>query len=379
MSSNGDVDAYGEDDAQTGRQKEAPKDNWPRWASHMANGAAVVKRTGPMGTPKDLITGHVTSGNYGEMHRVMKTYKVNFGTSVGKISMSSYPGCVSSTDDYFITEPGFVIMSTNLWVPTSGKYSMPAKTNDGVAVFVRALIATRLAAQPRQWGKIYGDISGIAGAKQWIVTNYANFCAKKEAQGCPAVSKGTVFLFESLPTIERFGDVSKEVHEHGFFEAHGVPHFRQIREIFGLKPIGPDAFNAKLKSALIEKASSAENAAAARGILQQVHVGPSINGNVQQPITTRDDEKKNAEKLDQPPIPEGGIDAKLTTSCLVKSMQAQVISRPAVDAESPPFVWDTSGLNSWPHNGVPNKWDFAWQNFAESVLTSPVDDGLTIC
>jgi len=177
---------------------------WARWASHMPRGSAVVRRVGPEGTPEDMISGHVTFGNYGEMLRMMKTYKINFGTNVGKVTMSSYPACVSSTDDYFVTNKGFVVMSTNLWVPDSGEYAWPSKTNEGLPSFVRALIATRLAVHPRMWAKTYGFLTGIAGAKQWLIADYGKLKPGQKMtmykQICAIVMARCIALLSKHPT-----------------------------------------------------------------------------------------------------------------------------------------------------------------------------------
>merc|ERR1719324_350468 len=107
------------------------------------------------------------------MTRIFKHYYFEVGLPVVGISMSSYPGCVSSTDDYFLAGNGMAAMSTSLGVPATGPESEPA-ANNGLPSFVRSIMAMRLASTPEQWAKVYGFVHGIAGGKQWLVVNYNN-------------------------------------------------------------------------------------------------------------------------------------------------------------------------------------------------------------
>lgn len=341
---------------------------WARWASHKPRGSAIVRRVGPDGTPEDMISGHVSFGNYGEMLRIMKTYKLNFGTSVSKVTMSSYPGCLSSTDDYFMTDKGFVLMSTNLWLPATGKYARPSTTNEGLPAFLRAAVATKIAAQPRGWAKLYASLTGIAGAKQWLIVDYSKFKV-----GQPIV-EDTVFLVESLPRVTRLGDVSATLRTNGFFQAHGTPHFRQIREIFGLPNKTEGTYREHLSSALLDKASTVDTLAMARSVLSEIDPARKTKstGITQIPITTRNDKHSSR------PVPEGGIDAKLTSRCLVKDMKLQAISGPPHSEEYAAFDW-ASFDSDWPRFGLPVTWSFDWVNVAENGITYPVDDALGTC
>merc|ERR1719271_2241831 len=61
-------------------------------------------------------------------------------------------------------------------------------------------------------------------------------------------------------------------------------------------------------------------------------------------------------------IPNGGIDAKVTSRCLFRAMQAQAISGPSHDKQSP-FKWKDGAaevLPGWPHLGLPDVYDFNW-------------------
>jgi len=342
------------------------ENGWPRWAAHAPKGSAIVRRVGTMTRPDDMLSAHVTFGEYGEMIKIMKTYKLHFGTLINDVTMSSYPGCVSSTDDYFITGRGFVLMSTSLWLPSSGEYSKPAITNDGLPSFLRAIMATRLATAPRMWAKVYGYIPGIAGAKQWVVADYSKFKALQP------IANDTVWMVESLPRVQRANDVSHILRDSSFFEAHGVPHFADIRKIYGLPPSGPGAYEEMRGAALIDKGATINNLATARQMLREVRT----SRHDQIPITARSD-------LDpSKPIPAGGTDAKATNKCLVQKMGTQAVSGPPLMPGGSPFRWkEANGKETfpgWPHSGVPDEWNFDWVSAVPGVL-QPVTPELATC
>merc|ERR1719183_1141743 len=106
----------------------------------------------------------------------------------------------------------------------------------------------------------------------------------------------------------RLGDVSDTLASTGYFEAHGEPHFRQIREIFSFPKFGPGQNEEHLRSALLDRASSVTGMEMARQVFSEIGEG---SGNNPIPILSRHD--MDADR----PIPEGAIDAKITTRCLV--------------------------------------------------------------
>lgn len=340
--------------------------NWSRQALHQAHGSAIVRRLGPKRHVQDLLVGHVTFGDFGEMTRVAKHYALDFGTKVPKISLTSYPGCIGSTDDYIVGGTGLVMASTSLWVPAAGEFSLPSATNDGLPSFLRAMVATRLATRPRLWPKVYGYVPGMGGANQWLVVDYGN------VKGGLSLPDGTVWLVETLPTWQRGSDMTQVLREGGFFEVHGVPHFAQVREVFGLPANGPGPFEEHRRSALVDAGASINSLAAAKEVLIQATPDRRVDTNGdflpdQLPISARYDLDERLRS------PAGGIDAKVTSRCLVKHMALQARSGPGVTARGQFFSWDTEALKDWPHNGQPDLWKFRWVNVFPGRLASQAE------
>mmetsp|Transcript_68678 Transcript_68678/g.128125 ORF Transcript_68678/g.128125 Transcript_68678/m.128125 type:complete len:658 (-) Transcript_68678:55-2028(-) len=355
--------------SQRAQPSSAMDNDWVLWTAHKPRGTAFVRRVGPKGGPDDLLSGHVTFANYGEAVRVMKHYHLNFDTLVTDISMSSYPGCISSTDDYFVTNKGFALMSTTLYIPSSGNFSIPSASAEGLPAFLRATIATRLASLPRTWAKVYGYLPGLAATKQWLLVDYSKL---KEQQ---PLGNDTVWLVESLPRLQRSGDVTDYLRTHGYFTAQGQPFFRQIRELFGFSEFAPSSYELHHQSSLVDKASTINSLSNAREVLTEL---VSSRGTKQASITARYDLlKKNA-------IPAGGIDAKVTGKCLVQRLGFQGKSGPAATQGASPFTWLTPSAEElwpgWPHDGVPDVLDFDWASISgDGTITYPLDPSMSAC
>lgn len=88
------------------------------------------------GSIEDLLVGHTTWDDYSEMLRIWKYQDL---TKIGSISVSfsSYPGCITSTDDWYVLSSGLLVTETTLEIMSNRlqKRMMPA--NRSVPNFVK--------------------------------------------------------------------------------------------------------------------------------------------------------------------------------------------------------------------------------------------------
>ena len=70
---------------------------------------------------KDILISHATWDDYNAMIRIFKIYSFKFNDELNQIgltnhtvSFSSYPGCISSTDDYYIVNQDLFITETTI-------------------------------------------------------------------------------------------------------------------------------------------------------------------------------------------------------------------------------------------------------------------------
>jgi len=122
---------------------------WLKKLSH-SHCSALVKliRDDSTNEIADILVGHTTWDDYSEMLRIYKQYEFEFlgDNPILKrhtISFPSYPGVISSTDDYYIINKKFVVMETTLEILNEQVYNKILDADKYVPDFFRLLIANR--------------------------------------------------------------------------------------------------------------------------------------------------------------------------------------------------------------------------------------------
>jgi len=311
---------------------------------------------------KDLLVGHTTWGDYGSMTRIFKYYHFNLPGSYQKanvIGMSSYPGCISSTDDFYILDSGLVVMDTSLEILNMDLYNRVAEfpVNNHVPDFMHIMVANRMASSAPHWAVLFSERNSGTGNAQWMIVDYNRFVPEKP------VPDGCLWIVEQVPGMSFKKDMTFWLRDKGYWASYNRPYFPQIRSMSGHTQAeaqfgglysydsGPRASIFKSVAPLSEhimdmRSIMNRNMWPAEGVL------PNEPGHA---ISARMD-------LGFSKIPNGGIDAKVVSRCLFRSMQVQAISGPTHDKQGA-FKWMdgvAEVVKGWPHLGLPDVFDFNW-------------------
>merc|ERR1719213_1497124 len=118
------------------------------------------------------------------MTRIFKYY--NFGlsgawTKANRIGMSSYPGCVSSTDNWYIMDSGLVVTDTSMEIlnPTLYNRIMEFPSNSHVPDFMHVMITNRLSQTGAMWVSLFSEKNSGTGNAQWLIFDYNLFTPEK--------------------------------------------------------------------------------------------------------------------------------------------------------------------------------------------------------
>lgn len=316
---------------------------------------------------KDLLVGHTTWGDYASMTRIFKYYHFKLPGSYAKsevIGFSSYPGCISSTDDYYVLDSGLVVMDTSLEILNMDLYNRIAEfpVNAHVPDFMHIMVANRMASSAPHWASLYTERNSGTGNAQWMTIDYNRFVPGKP------VLDNTLFVTEQVPGMSFKKDMTYVLRDQGYWASYNRPYFPKIRDMTGHTKAesmygalyswggGPRASIFKSVAPLSEhlmdmRAIMNRNNFPNEGIL------PNSPGHS---ISARFD--LNVPAIYPSRIPNGGIDAKVVSRCLMRSMQVQAISGPSHDTQ-PVFKWMDGAaevLAGFPHLGLPDVFDFSW-------------------
>jgi hypothetical protein len=101
---------------------------------------------------QDLFSAHTTWTGYANMLRTYKYYKIG---SAAASQFSSYPGTVSSIDDFYTTSNNMVIIETTNNIANMSLHDLVVYTS--VPTFVRVVVANALTDSGADWSAMYAD------------------------------------------------------------------------------------------------------------------------------------------------------------------------------------------------------------------------------
>jgi hypothetical protein len=359
----------------TAEEMRRANEHWEHQVAKYGHCSAFVKVTSEY---NDVLCGHTTWDDYSKMTRIFKYYKFKFkgGKTFGKhIAMSSYPGCVSSTDNFYMINSGLLVMDTSLEILNPRIYDRLPEFpgNSHYPNFIHVMVCNRLARNSGQWGTYFGERNNGQENAQWMIMNYNAF-----SPGSPT-GDGTFLVIETIPGLTMKADMSEHLRDNNYWASYNRPYFGKIRDETGHS--AAQAFYGALYSyGGNPRASIFGSVAPTVESLFDIRNLMRRNEYPGEGVTPNEPGHAISARNDLDPInllPNGGIDAKVTGRCLFSALQCQAISGPTHDSQSV-FKWrDSSGKDifpGWPHLGLPDSWGYDWIQMTPSKsLTKIVD------
>jgi hypothetical protein len=345
---------------------------------------------------KDVLVAHTTWDSFSEMHRIYKMYKFSF-TLLNKskenvISFSSYPGTLTSTDDYYMTNAGLVVMETTLEILDKDLYSSVGEAGNHIPNYIRIFVANRLASSAREWTEIFKKNNGGTYNSQWMIIdmNKIKEINKNHRNKDLANRKKTVFtmmlgknsgysqqiqheykdlfyVLEQIPGFVKSSDMTNHLLVNGYWASYNRPFFPEIYSKSGysamMRRYGRTySYNMNPRSRIMaSKINDVKNIQDMQNLMQ--FNGNTYNYNIHNlqqngygvnTISPRFDLVSDT-RLRKPA---GGIDTKITNIKLSKNLSCLAISGPTRNQGLPPFNWEE--WKDEPHEGLPSLWNFDW-------------------
>jgi len=180
---------------------------------------------------KDVFIGHTTWDDYSAMLRIFKNYEFEFLGSESvlrphTLEFPSYPGIISSTDDYYIINTKFVVMETTLEILDERVQSKILTADEYVPDFFRLLAANRLATSGKNWIHWLGYVNSGTYNSMWMVLDLEKF---GQSIGQTSLLVDTFDIAEQSPGFIMSDDKSETLSNNGYFASYNVPSFNRIR------------------------------------------------------------------------------------------------------------------------------------------------------
>jgi len=312
---------------------------------------------------------------------MLRTYKyikvAPFGTRSTAVQFSSYPGTVSSIDDFYQTSEGLIVTETTNDVANMSLYSLLNYTS--VPTFVRVSVANRVAADGQTWTELFARENSGTYNNQWMVLDTKAFSQHQPPRA------NTLWILSQFPGGTRTLDATPVLTRIGSWTSYNIPYFPDVWELLGygelVKKYGADgeylwSYGASFRHLIFTRdAPQVSDLAGMQAIIQENkwQTDPLSRGSSQLAIASRAD--LGTGPL-HPRTASGAIDAKvssarlmaLSASGLTGSMGVLARSGPTTDSQTP-FTWSTSPFADLSHYGQPDTFNFAWQNI--TVIARP--------
>ncbi|XP_068748317.1 putative phospholipase B-like 2 [Montipora capricornis] len=322
---------------------------------------------------KDLYISHVTWDSYLEMLRVFKLIDVPFSVSGNKEniipgrkqSFSSYPGFLTSADDFSLLSSEMVSQETTIGNsnPDLWKY---VTEKPMILEWMRIIVANRLASSAQEWVELFSKYNSGTYNNQWMILDYKLFTPGED------IKPGTLIVLEQLPGIIESADMSVFLQDHSYWPSYNIPFFPYIFNMSGgtenVKKFGswfsyegsPRAQIFKRDHHKVVDMNSMMKLMRYNDYqhdpLARCNCTPPYSG--ENAISSRSDLNPASGKYPFRALGHrlsGGTDAKITNSEMIKSFECLAVSGPTHD-QQPVFKWSTSGSDR--PLGHPDVWDF---------------------
>ena len=320
----------------------------------------------------DIWFGHNTWTAYGLMIRTFKEYKFVTNSHKEKskvVVFSSYPGCLSSVDDFYYTDSNLVVMETTNSNLNDSLYDLLSP--ETLFTWVRVILANRLATSGEDWINIFKKENSGTYNNQFQVLDLS-----KIDLNLKDIKDKAFMIIEQLPQYTESNDVTSHLRR-GYWPSYNIPYFKTIYEKSGFVDAikeRPDLYysydysGSDRPQIFRREQTNVNSLEDFKKMMRYNHYkeDPSSQNNAAWTIASRYD--LNTEGVGREYC-YGAIDVKFISvkELLEGKNIVHIISGPTND-DLPTFSWKNttcylSNPDRWFHENVADTWDFPWIDY----------------
>jgi hypothetical protein len=300
---------------------------------------------------------HSSWFTYSSMLRIYKMYQFALPQAATQLmAFSSYPGMLSSLDDFYMMDSGlFMTQTTNSILNATLWDDVEV---DALLAWQRVRVSHALASSGPEWLSTFGKHNSGTYANQYMIVDTNLFVPGQ------ALQPNLLTIVEQNPGLVVGGDATGEL-ERGYFPSYNVPYFDAIYLQSGYGDV--DSKNQQLEGTQYQLAPRARifrrDQNGVQSFYDMKHImryndyqnDPVANGDPWSAICSRGDLSPSS------PSASGCYDTKVTSFEYMKEMKAEIVNGPTAQG-LPPFSWATSGLaSSNDHYGQPDEYNFEFE------------------
>jgi hypothetical protein len=352
----------------------------------------------------EIYAGHSTFFIYPQMLRIYKHYHFELtGDADGAdadppanmaTSFSSYPGLISSIDDFYLMQDTQLVMvQTTNSVFDASLYKLV--TPQSLLAWHRVRTACQIAENGADWSAVIDFHNSGTYNNQYMVIDYKLFeQGKRElatGEGTRALKPGVLWVSEQIPGLVKYADVTQEL-ERGYWPSYNVPYFEEVYNKSGYPQVLHHFAQMANENTNSSSVAAADAIATLSGLKYQTAPRANIfrrdqasvvdmasfqallrsNDYSSDPLAGGDADKAICIRGDlSSRHSDGGcLDTKVTMGSWVKDGKTAAVNGPTLGGTGaflkpgakalPPFTWDSVPA-AGAHAGLPDKWEFEFE------------------
>jgi len=299
-----------------------------------------------------LFSGHSTWIFFSFLTRVWKHIHLPFSSVMNvadSVSMSSYPGVMSSNDDFYQLSSNLVTIETTNSIFNMSLYEYVVPQT--LLSWQRTTLANRMATGGSSWNSIFSKHNSGTYNNQWLIVDYNKFTAKSPTD--------VLWIVEQIPGLVVGADQTSVLKSQSYWASYNIPFYKEIFDMSGYPQMvakyGDDfTYNHCPRANIFRRNQT---------MVQDVEHMKSImryNNFEHDPLSEGTGSGAICARVDLNPtgaMPFGCTDSKITSVARVHSGKVEAICGPTAD-QQPPFSW--ANWTAYPHKGMPEVFDFPW-------------------
>eukprot|EP00123_Amoebidium_parasiticum_P011864 comp20950_c0_seq1/m.28009 comp20950_c0_seq1/g.28009 ORF comp20950_c0_seq1/g.28009 comp20950_c0_seq1/m.28009 type:complete len:553 (-) comp20950_c0_seq1:50-1708(-) len=327
--------------------------------------SALVRATADL---SDLFVAHSSWNTYSSMIRIFKHYHfdtlANPDLATHCMSFSSYPGLLSSLDDFFMMDSGLAVTETTNNVFQSELYDEVHP--ESLLTWQRVRAANALARTGKEWASLVARYNSGTYNNQYMVVDYKGFHRGVE------IKDGTLWVIEQIPGHVESRDMTDEL-RNGHWPSYNVPFFEKIYHKSGYPAI-VEKHGVGFSYQMAPRATIFRRDAEKVETIEDMQRIMRYNRYKTDSLSKGDPSASICSRYDLStgmPIAVGCYDSKITNYDMFTRLAAIAVNGPTTgdDGSIPPFSWKNPAFAKAPHRGMPDLYDFT---FVPMESTPPV-------
>jgi len=312
--------------------------------------SVLIKLPGDM---SDIWAGHSTWLTFSSMNRLYKhwNFRLNSNTVVSrKMSFSSYPATLASTDDFYMMDSGLAMLQTTNSIFNYSLYNYVHPSS--LLAWQRVRLANMMAHDGMEWGAIFDNYNSGTYNNQYMIVDYNKF------EAGVALNAGALVVVEQIPGLIIYADQTSQL-ERGYWASYNIPFYEQIYNLSGY----PAMYNSQGWQVSYQMCPRCQIFRRDQGNvvdLPSFQAMMRYNDYKNDPVSKGNPGNSVCSRFDllvDGPVPFGCTDSKVTSMELITSLTSWAVSGPTTSHNLPPFQW-TAEFNSSIHEGEPDVFDF---------------------